>query len=216
MKYIIQNPAKYIITFCISTFLFIALWVITLTQFQWLIWIDTKINNIIPMLHTPALTWFFYWVSELFEVKLFIIWFTILLLILTYKKKYFEAGFLFFGTFGGQFVKTVIKEITDKPRPENPFGIIDTASSFPSGHATTNIFLLLALYHFLIPHIKTLSIFWKKIVQLTFIFGMIALPFSRLFLQVHYTSDVLAGILLGIASFVFTILVFNYFYKKHI
>jgi undecaprenyl-diphosphatase len=152
-----------------------------------------------------------FYVSEVFEPKIFIVWFGILMLILAYKKRFFEAGFLFFGTFGGQAIKTIVKHLTDKPRPENPFGIVDAESSFPSGHATASVFLFFAIYYLVTPYLRAS---WRPWVQGLLITGMFLVPFSRLFLQVHYTSDVLAGALLGTASFAFTLFIFDYFYKK--
>jgi len=211
MTHILKHHYKSLSFFAISTIVFIILWVLTWQKAQWLITIDHTFNTLMPALHNTFLNPIFFYISEAFEPKIFIVWFVILLVLLAYKKKYFEAGFLFFGTGGGQMVKTIVKHLTDKPRPENPFGIIDSATSFPSGHATASIFLFFAIYYLVTPYLRAS---WRPYVQGTLILGMILVPFSRLFLQVHYLSDVCAGIALGTASFAFTLFVFDYFYKK--
>jgi len=208
MYHIIQHHRKSLSFFFISTVIFSVLWVMTVLHTPWLITIDHTVNAIMPALHTAILNPLFFYISEVFEPEIFVVWFGILLLLLAYKKKYFEAGFLFFGTAGGQVVKTIVKHLTSKPRPENPFGIVDFETSFPSGHTTASIFLFFAIYYLVTPYVRAS---WRPWVQGALIVGMIAVPFSRLFLQVHYFSDVLAGIALGTASFAFTVFVFDYF-----
>ncbi len=201
----------YIITFWVSSLILAILWLFTLSETKWLIHVDKYVNQIIPLFHNSLFNILFFWISEIFEPDWFVMWFGALLIALLVFKKYYEAIFLFFGVAGGQFVKFIMKNITDKPRPDNPFGIIDTESSFPSGHATTNIFLFLVFLHFVAPHIKKP---WKLPTNILLAIFVLAFPFSRIFLQVHYTSDVLAGMALGVASFSFTVLTFEYLFPK--
>ncbi len=175
--------------------------------------VDTYINSLMPLLHNAFTNPFFITLTTLFDAEVFLLWFLPLLGLLVYKRRYFASGFLFFGVAGGQTIKIILKYLTDKPRPENPFGLSVHESSFPSGHATTSVFLFMAVYYLLTPHISTR---WRKYVQALLIFGMLAVPFSRLFVQVHYASDVIAGMLLGGASFAFTWFVFTYYKKWYI
>jgi len=211
MTHIFKHHYKSLCFFIVSTLFFGILWALTAVEVQWLIILDQYLNSLIPTLHSTLLNPLFYFISEIFEPRIFIVWFSILLVLLAYKRKYFEAGFLFFGIAGGQVIKTIVKQLTDKARPENPFGIIDIASSFPSGHAVASVFIFLELYFFIIPLLKKS---WQRPAQIIFILAMLAVPLSRLYLQVHYLSDVIAGALLAIASFTFTILVFSYFSTK--
>ncbi len=83
----------------------------------------------------------------------------------------------------------LVKGFVGRPRPETPRGIsfyeLEQAS-FPSGHAT----LMAAAYghmsHFLSEN--------KKIVLLALVF---VVGFTRLYLGMHFLSDVIAGLLLG-------------------
>ncbi len=212
MKHILQHHCKSLRFFILSTLVFILFWVLTLLKTPWLITLDQTINSLVPALHmSDIFNALLYTASEVFEPKIFIVWFSILLLLLTYKKKYFEASFLAFGVLGGQVIKAVVKYITNKPRPENPFGIVDFESSFPSGHATVAVFLFFAIYYLVTPYLRAS---WRPWVQGVLIAGMITVPLSRVFLQVHYMSDIIAGIALGTASFAFTLFIFDYFYKK--
>ncbi|MCX2741297.1 phosphatase PAP2 family protein [Pontibacter anaerobius] len=68
--------------------------------------------------------------------------------------------------------------------------------SFPSGHATTSMVLFGMLAYFLYRH---LDVPWHRKLLAAIAFILIVLvSFSRIYLGVHYLSDVLAGLLLGL------------------
>ncbi len=160
-----------------------------------------------PLLHNSFTNPFFITITTLFNAEVFLFWFLPLLALLAYKKQYFAASLLFFGLACVQVIKTILKYLTDSPRPENIFDISVHGSSFPSGHAATGVFFFIALYYLLTPYMATIGKSWRRAIQTSLVFGMIAVPFSRLFTQVHYMSDVIAGVLLGILSFALTLFV---------
>ena len=92
----------------------------------------------------------------------------------------------------GDLVSGAIKQAVDRPRPpvDDPQRLdavvaLPSSPSFPSGHATTS-FAAAAAVAVLIPRLR-----WPA-------FGLAALVgFSRIYLGVHYTVDVLCGALLG-------------------
>lgn len=95
----------------------------------------------------------------------------------------------------GILLSVTTKLIISRPRPN--YSIIPTPDnySFPSGHTLTSIVFYGMLYYLISQTIKneilklTLSIF------LTFL--LILISFSRIYLGVHYFTDVLGGIILG-------------------
>ena len=93
----------------------------------------------------------------------------------------------------------VLKNIFQRPRPELTEQLItETGHSFPSGHTTNNI----AFYGFAIYLIYK-NIRNKKVRNfLCIVLGIIPIliGFSRIYLRVHYFSDVLAGIIVGVIS----------------
>lgn len=81
-----------------------------------------------------------------------------------------------------------------------------TGSSFPSGHSQNAG----ALYSSLILnyHYK-----WLNIVCIVL---MVLIPISRLYLGVHFPSDVLVGLLIGITVSIIAYFILNKFYKKRL
>jgi membrane-associated phospholipid phosphatase len=86
---------------------------------------------------------------------------------------------------------TLFKALYDRPRPPNPL-VLTTGASFPSGHAVaasaTAVALVLA---FLPPGPRRRK--WE-VLAATFAFVM---AMSRVYLNAHWFSDVVAGTLLG-------------------
>ncbi len=93
-----------------------------------------------------------------------------------------------------------IKDATDRPRPDDP--LIDTAgSSFPSGHAAHSVlyvWLAVTIVLRLRPGMAQASAVVAGGIVLTILIGL-----SRVYLNVHYFSDVAAGWALGAACFSF-------------
>lgn len=91
-------------------------------------------------------------------------------------------------------VNTGIKELVKRPRPL--IRLIEIGGySFPSGHAMNNAALYISIMLLTLPH---LNVKWQK-VALCIICTLMPLgvAISRVYFNVHYLSDVLAGICLG-------------------
>ena len=200
---------KHVSIFLLSLLSLIFLWYsLFIEKNQFILQIDSKINSIISNLHSSeVINQFFIFITHCFDPKIFLSWFFLLLAVLVWQKKKYEAFFLFFGVAGGQTVKIIMKWITDRPRPENPFGLYVHESSFPSGHAMTAIFLALALGYLCTAKLQKFTRYTARILLFTIGF---CVAFSRIFTQVHYFSDVLTGMILAIGSFSFTLLFFTF------
>ena len=102
-------------------------------------------------------------------------------------------------TFLGLALVEIIKYFIQRTRPVNP---LELGLSFPSAHATLATVFLLSSIFLLAPLIKekiSKNIF---LTATSIIFPLIA--FSRIYLSVHWTSDVVAGIILGSVCFIFS------------
>ncbi len=116
-------------------------------------------------------------------------------LLLTGKVR--TAWFLTLSVVSGATISTVLKSLFDRPRPSLE-GVARTfTSSFPSGHATISAVVYLTLGAMLAELAPTLrlKVFYVSVaVWLTVVGGV-----SRVYLGVHYPTDVLAGWSLGTA-----------------
>lgn len=97
---------------------------------------------------------------------------------------------------GGVILSTLLKGIFDRPRPDLIVqGAYTFNASFPSGHALLSAATYLTLGG-LLAQIQT-RFRLKAFVLLFSIFIMVIVGFSRLYLGVHWPSDVLAGWTIG-------------------
>lgn len=101
----------------------------------------------------------------------------------------------------------VVKMIVRRPRPDGINIITESGYSFPSGHAMMSIAFFGLLIYFSYKFIKNkgLKIFLIILLSaITFLLGA-----SRIYLGVHYFTDVLAGFLIGYVLLCFNIFLFN-------
>ena len=104
-----------------------------------------------------------------------------------------SAVMLVVSTAGGIFLTTVLKAVFRRARPE----VIDSGYtagfySFPSGHATVAVGFYGALALILAYHLRGAA---RWAVLLVGAVVVLLIGFSRLYLGVHYPTDVLAGFL---------------------
>lgn len=112
-------------------------------------------------------------------------------------RKYGLALLLLAAEAGGMVISTLLKELFDRPRPDLEHAARVFTASFPSGHATLSAVTFLTLGALLTrvtADRKSKLYFMATAVILTIMVGL-----SRLYLGVHYPSDILAGWCIGSA-----------------
>jgi undecaprenyl-diphosphatase len=110
----------------------------------------------------------------------------------------FSAGLLLLATAGGLVLNNVLKLGFDRPRPSIVPALGDPlSSSFPSGHAMSAAIVYGTVAYLAGRLQKSLLARLLTALVATLVIGGIAL--TRLYLGVHYPSDVLAGIVVGLA-----------------
>ena len=101
----------------------------------------------------------------------------------------------------------LIKRILQRPRPTEYRIIEETGYSFPSGHSMISMAFYGYLIYLIYKYVKNKYIKWISIILLSILICVIGI--SRIYLGVHYTSDVLGGFLISISYLIIYISVVN-------
>jgi undecaprenyl-diphosphatase len=171
-----------------------------------IITIDQWVNTNIQLLWNPLLNTIIIFITNIGGIINIITLSTALFVAMIIAKKYYNATLLLLSVGGGALTVEIIKSIAERARPENAM-IQVSDYSFPSAHAAmSTIFFSLLLYTFK-DDIK------NPIYKFLFVFGCITLfiliGFSRIYLNVHWFSDVIAGYSLGLFWLTLLILTFK-------
>ena len=90
----------------------------------------------------------------------------------------------------------LLKQLFQRKRPLSPLLKAARGLSFPSGHAIMAV-TFYGLLIYILQHTITLD--WLKWILFILVVGLIiSIGFSRIYLRVHYASDVLGGFIIGL------------------
>ncbi len=106
----------------------------------------------------------------------------------------------------------ILKLILQRPRPTEFRIINETGYSFPSGHSMVSMAFYGYIIYLVYKFIKNKYVKWSLISILSLLIILIGI--SRIYLGVHYTSDVLGGFLISISYLVVFINAINRFFIK--
>lgn len=94
-------------------------------------------------------------------------------------------------------LNVLLKNIVQRPRPTEFRMIYETGYSFPSGHSMVSMAFYGYLIYLIYQNLKNKTVKWGLIGLLSVL--IVTIGTSRIYLGVHYTSDVLAGFILSIS-----------------
>ena len=101
----------------------------------------------------------------------------------------------------------IFKFILQRPRPTENRIINENGYSFPSGHSMISMAFYGFLIYLIYKYVKNKKL---KYISITLISVLIIfIGISRIYLGVHYTSDVLAGFLFSISYLIIFVLIAN-------
>lgn len=109
-----------------------------------------------------------------------------------------SATLLLIATFGGMILDNLLKIGFNRPRPHVfEWGTYAMSSSFPSGHAMSSV-IVYGTVAYLAARLQRNA--RSRVLTLMFAAVIIAcICASRVYLGVHYPSDILAGLIIGLA-----------------
>jgi undecaprenyl-diphosphatase len=161
--------------------------------------VDAWFNNIVfsSWINSVAL-----FITNFGGTVMITILFVLALSVLLYKKRWRYAIISTIALLGAVILQFVIKDLVKRVRPEN---LIETNFSFPSGHAITAIvFVSLLIYSFKDDFKNKIT---KYVLIVVFSLFFIAVGLSRIIIHVHWFSDVMAGMSLGLFWFMLLVLI---------
>ena len=150
---------------------------------------DVIITNYIVSFRSPQTTELMLFFTFLGGIFVFVT-VSILMIFYIYSKRKKDAFIYLSIIYSAVIINFLLKLVFQRPRPE--IGLIpEITYSFPSGHAMNSFVLYMTFTYFIFRETKN-----KK---LTFLIGVLSLflifmiGISRIYLGVHYPSDVLTG-----------------------
>lgn len=151
-----------------------------------LLWINARGN--------PGFDWFFIHITDLGGVTFLAILSVIITAFLIYKKSYYRALLMLAAVGGAAMMNLILKSIFERTRPDLWTHLVTEDNfSFPSGHAMGSSAFAFAI----------IAILWgTKWQPLAIGLGIIYIffiGFSRLYLGVHFPTDIIAGWALSLA-----------------
>jgi len=173
--------------------------------------IDANINSWSVSIHSATLTQIATIIHYGFDTtSLFII--SLLIAAYLFYKKYRKDALLLGGTmFVNVTIIEIFKILVHSARPLNDI-VNESGFSFPSGHVTSTIVLFGLLTYFIWKHWKSSNA--KVLSSLFFVVIAFVVGFDRIYLNVHWFSDVLGSYPLGVFLITFSILAFQYIIKR--
>lgn len=125
------------------------------------------------------------------------------------KKK--EAFFYALNILGIALISEGLKFIIKRPRPEGKWLVQIGGYSFPSGHAVIPMFSALLIIYFILSNFRKRILAYILSIFIFIYCGLIGL--SRVYVGVHYISDVIGGWMIGFI-WAFIVLLFYTKYNK--
>ncbi|MED0679856.1 phosphatase PAP2 family protein [Aneurinibacillus thermoaerophilus] len=156
---------------------------------------DFQIIQWVQALITPRLTSVMKFFTFMGSVKAIVFLFLLLCLFMIWRKKAWEAIFLLLAIGGGAVFNLFLKWMFHRERPTLHPLVQETGYSFPSGHSMGSFIFYGMLGYFLFLFFERRTAKAASVVLISLLIFMIG--FSRIYLGVHYPSDVLAGFAAG-------------------
>lgn len=169
---------------------------------------DSKVTEFIISFRTPALNKFLQFITEVGDFNGYLVMAIISTIVFYLKfKNWRYVVEIFFVLIVSGLSNVALKQVINRARPDAEHLVSVASLSYPSGHAMSAI----AFYGFLIYLVYTFKLkAWVK-TGLILVFGFLILTIgiSRVYLGVHYPSDIVGGYIAGFIWVLFCIVLFH-------
>ncbi len=147
-------------------------------------YLDNTTINFLSRYRNPIMTNLFIFIAKYFNYYLLAALILALTLIKKSRKIAIKLGLAFVSSLVGVYI---LKTIIQRPRPV--INLIEALGySFPSGHTTVMFSLLYLIW----------NNFEQKYIKYTWLIIAVIIAFSRMYLNVHYFTDIIGGIIFGL------------------
>ncbi|MGD0993910.1 MAG: phosphatase PAP2 family protein [Candidatus Bathyarchaeia archaeon] len=168
---------------------------------------DVGVNVWIPSIQSHSFTVIAEGIAVVFDTTILVL-FSLVLAAYLFIKNHRAEGLLLLGAMGGDaLIVSFVKGLVQSPRPLNGL-VVDSGFSFPSGHTAGSIVFCGTLAFFAWQHWKSTRA--RASIGTGFVAVTSVVGFSRIYLNVHWFSDVLGAVMLGVFWLAFAILVFQF------
>lgn len=165
--------------------------------------IDTKVYSFIAdNLMSDGITSVLKVITELGGVA-FIVLAGVLIFMFCKKIRWFVT----FDLVGVTVINQAIKHIVRRPRPNVLRLVEESGYSFPSGHSMVSMAFYGIIIYLVYKNVTNKYLKWTLITLLSLL--ILSIGFSRIYVGVHYFTDVVGGFLLGLAYLIIYINIYN-------
>ena len=157
---------------------------------------DRPIQTILRGDLPDSLTFFFSNVTSLINIPVIVTWVAVLVGLFLYKKWWSEAILLAGNLALTGILVALLKNVYQRPRPTLQHLVEEGGFSFPSGHALASTLVVGALVIIVSQRVKNRHL--RHLLQVLLMVFILTIMTSRVYLGVHYPTDVLGSPLLGV------------------
>lgn len=115
--------------------------------------------------------------------------------------------FITFDLVGCTVINQTIKHIVRRPRPNVLRLVSESGYSFPSGHSMISVAFYGLVIYFVYKNVNNKYLKWTLITLLSLL--ILTIGFSRIYVGVHYFTDVVGGFFLALAYLIVYIYIYN-------
>lgn len=176
--------------FIVSLFIFIINSILVVTNCYQPI--DELINLGVSLIRNSNVTEVIKVLTSFGDTNVIIMLNALLIIFIIFKKKYKLLVIPIASTLSG-IINTGLKYLFSRPRPEGIALIAQGGFSYPSGHSAISVLFYGTIIYLLMKS----DIKYKKVYITLLTIMAVIIPLTRIYLGVHYLSDVIGGVSLG-------------------